>query len=421
MNQERSSGANGVPTEIFVTGAGVVSGFGQGLPALVEGLARGESAARPPRVHSLGSLPVQHLAEVPGSLPRVPGFEQDRRAGLLALASREARRESGLSQHPQPDSRCGVFVGTGLSSVTPLELEEDLYPALRGERFDRAELAAALRPRGGAPARHCAEQLTSWLARRWGAGGPVQTSFGACAASAHAVVDAVRALRRGEIHRAVVAGHDSMTHPLGVLSFVLLGTLCEQALCRPFDVRRSGFLLGEGAAVLVLERPEVAEARSAPLLGRILGVGTSVDAHAVTAPHPEGRGAWLAMARALDDAGLEPGAVDLVNAHGTGTQVGDLAEALAVERLLGTGVPVTSIKGATGHTIAAAGVVELAATLGAFTRGFTPGTAGCEQPDPACPVDVVTSPRPEEPRTVMSNSFGFGGQNGSLVVAHPHA
>ena len=157
------------------------------------------------------------------------------------------------------------------------------------------------------------------------------------------------------------------------------------------------------------------------MLGRVLGVGSSADAWNVTAPHPDGAGAERAMRRALIDAGIPPEAVDYVTAHGTGTPVGDIAEAQAIARVFGSRVPVSSVKGALGHTIAAAGAIEAAACLAAFQGGFLPGTCGLEEPDPACQVRVLSAPVEESAAIVLSNSFGFGGQNASLVFAAPGA
>jgi 3-oxoacyl-[acyl-carrier-protein] synthase II len=216
---------------------------------------------------------------------------------------------------------------------------------------------------------------------------------------------------------ALAGGHDSMIHPIGILSFVVLGALSPTS-GRPFDRRRDGFLLGEGAALVRLEREEDAMARGAPILARWLGAGTSVDAHNVTAPHPEGHGAALAMTRALRDAGLTPADVDYVNAHGTGTPVGDKAEALAIARVLGA-VPVSSFKGAIGHTIAAAGAVELVLALAAFVEDEIPASVGLEDLDPGCPANVLTRSTRLRPRAILSNSFGFGGQNCALIVGAP--
>jgi 3-oxoacyl-[acyl-carrier-protein] synthase II len=207
-----------------------------------------------------------------------------------------------------------------------------------------------------------------------------------------------------------------MLHPLGLLSFIVLGALSPDT-CRPFDRHRDGFVIGEAACLLVLERAEHARARGARVRARLLGAGTSVDAWNATAPHPEGAGAERSMAAALRDAGLGPAEVDYVNAHATGTPVGDLAEARAAGRLFGDAVPLSSIKGAIGHTIAAAGAIEAAACVAALEGGFLPGTVGLRELDPDCPVPVLREPLLRAPRVVLSNSFGFGGQNASLVLA----
>jgi 3-oxoacyl-[acyl-carrier-protein] synthase II len=223
------------------------------------------------------------------------------------------------------------------------------------------------------------------------------------------------ALRRGEVDVAIVGGHDSMIHPLGMLSFVVLGAI-SPTTCRPFDAGRDGFLIGEGAAIFVLERANRARARGVRPRASLLGAGTSADAYNVTAPHPEGAGAERAMRRALRDAGLEAARVAYVNAHGTGTPVGDIAESRAVARVFGEGMATSSIKGALGHTIAAAGAVEAAACVLGLQGGFLPGTTGLQDPDPACPIDALRAPVERAVDVMISNSFGFGGQNCSLLL-----
>lgn len=401
-----------LPPEIWITSVGVVTGFGAGMRPLVQGLADNRGAGSPPTQAEGACLGVPLVAACRDALASPPGFIDDRKAALAFLAAEQ------LELAPGDKPRTGVFLGTGLSSVTPQELEADLYPSLRDGRFDREVLASALEERGGAPRRHLPARVARALARKFQADGPVQTCFSACAAGAQAIASAASALRRGEIDRAIAGGQDAMLHPLGALSFLLLDTLGSEC-CRPFDLRRDGFMMGEGAALFLLERAELALAAGRAPLARLLGLGTSVDAHAVTAPHPDGRGALLTMQRALQDARLPPSAVEQVNAHGTGTPVGDRAESLAISALLPSDTPVCSIKGAVGHTIAAAGAVELAATVGCMQAGFAPGTVNCDKPDPDCPVRVQREPSSGAPGLVLSNSFGFGGQNASLLVAHP--
>lgn len=337
-----------------------------------------------------------------------PDFPDDRK-GQLASAALAA-----LS--PVGGARLGLYLGTGLSSLTPGELEVDLYPYLSDGRFDRARLAHDLSRDRPAPRRHEPHRVTRVLAARLGAR-VAETNFSACAAAAQSIAAGARAVARGDVDVALAGGHDSMLHPIGYLSFVVLGALTTTR-ARPFDTRRDGFLIGEGAALVQLEREADARARGATVLARFMGSGTSVDAYNVTAPHPEGRGAVLAMRRALRDAGLAPGDVDYVNAHGTGTPVGDVAEARAIAEVLGD-VPVSSFKGALGHTIAAAGAVELAWCVRMMGEGVTWGTVGLDEVDPAVRCNVLRARLDRAPRVCLSNSFGFGGQNCALVVGCP--
>ena len=355
------------------------------------------------------ALGVPRVARVSG-VAEHPEFPDDRKAALAFAAATDAMGGA-------PDGgRWGVWLGTGLSSLTPDELERDLYPYLVGGTFDRAAIARDLDRTHPAPRRHLPARVTEHLAKSIGAI-VAETSFSACAAAAQSIAAAARAVARGDVDLALAGGHDSMLHPIGLLSFVVLGALSTTA-GRPFDRHRDGFLIGEGAAVLRLERESDARARGATILARLLGAGTSVDAYNVTAPHPEGHGAALAMRRALRDAGLEPGDVDYVNAHGTGTPIGDRAETLAVSHVLGD-VPVSSFKGAVGHTIAAAGAVELALCLAALRDQVIPGTPGLEEPDPECRANVNWHTRPGRVRALLSNSFGFGGQNCAIILAAP--
>ncbi len=345
------------------------------------------------------------------TVPDDPRFPDDRK-GSLAAAVLDDARGGGRGDD---GARIGLFLGTGLSSLTPAELAIDLYPHARAAGFDRDAMARDLARDRASPRRHQPERVTEVLGAQIGAI-VRETSFSACSAAAQSILQGARAVARGDVDVAYVGGHDSMLHPIGYLSFVVLGAL-SPTVGRPFDRHRDGFLIGEGAAVLRLQREGDLRAGDA-VLGWIVGGGTSVDAYNVTHPHPEGLGAGLAMARALRDASLEPGDIDYVNAHGTGTPVGDEAECLAVHRVLGD-APVSSFKGAVGHTIAAAGAVELALCLGIFGSGFLPGTPGLEEVDPNLPARILRDPTPGRVRHLLSNSFGFGGQNCALVVAAP--
>jgi len=388
------------------------------LPALSEALRENRACGVP----LTGPLPVPRAARVPVELPPLDAvgarFSDDRKGVLAWLAFEDALVDAGLGNGglPAPERR-GVFVGTGLSSVTPRELAEDVYPFLTGQgRFDRRAMAQDLARDRGAPNRHLPHHVTAALAERLGAKGATGTNFSACAAAAQAIAEGMYAIRRGELDLVVVGGHDAMIHPLGLLSFVVLGALSPVG-CRPFDRTRDGFMIGEGAAYFVLESREHAVARGAKLRAQVLGAGSSADAWNATAPHPEGAGAERSMRRALQDAGLRPDQVDYVNCHGTGTPLGDEAEARAVSRVLGPRVPISSVKGAIGHTIAAAGALECAACIAALEGGWLPGTVGLEEIDPELPeVTIIERTVAQEASVVLSNSFGFGGQNCTLVL-----
>ena len=395
---------------VVVTGVGVVSAAGPRFSDLIDALQTNALAASPYE----GALPLSRMAAVRSPVTPVDGFADDRKAWLAFDALEQAVADAnGLGTGIR-----SVFLGTGLSSVTPHELAEDAYTHIdaSGLDFDRQSMLADLAADRAAPGRHDPARVTSEVARRVGAQGPCGTSFSACAAAAQAIAEGFRTIRRGEVDVAIVGGHDSMLHPFGLVSFVVLGAL-SPGVGRPFDKHRDGFLIGEGAAMIVLESEDHARARGARIRARVLGAGTSVDGHAATAPQPDGLGAEAAMRAGLRDAGIAGSEVDHVNAHATATPVGDVAEAAAIGRVT-PGATVSSFKGAIGHTIAAAGAIEAAGCIAALEHGFMPGTAGLLERDPAVTIDVLPAPVGRAPRLIVSNSFGFGGQNAALVFGH---
>ena len=419
MSPRAATACSAGPDAVVITGVGVLTAAGEGLRALSDALLANACCGSP----WSSALPVSQVATVRVPVEEDPMFPDDRKAWLAHRALSGALETAGVAgPRPFGDRRVSVYLGTGLSSVTGAELEDDLFPHIKpdgagGLAFDRASMSRDLAPDHAAPRRHLPSRVTASFAQRLQATGPCATNFSACAAAAQAMAEGLWTLRRGLADVAVVGGHDSMAHPMGLLSFVVLGALSPDR-CRPFDRHRDGFMLGEGAAVFVLERLADAAARGASVYGVLVGAGTSVDAWNVTAPHPEGAGAELAMRRALRDARINAADIGYVNAHGTGTPVGDVAEATAVNRVFGD-VPISSVKGAVGHTIAAAGAVEAAACLAGLLGGYLPGTAGLEEPDSACPVTALAAPVAREVGFMASNSFGFGGQNASLIFAHP--
>jgi 3-oxoacyl-[acyl-carrier-protein] synthase II len=255
--------------------------------------------------------------------------------------------------------------------------------------------------------------------------GPTIVNASACAAGALAVAQAAAMVERGQHSVVLCGGADSMINPLGLGGMCRLGAPSprnELDACRPFDRSRDGLVIGEGAAMFVVEDEAHANARGARIIARIVGWGSTQDAFRATAPRPDGAAACRAMQRALQRAKLAPDAIGYVNAHGTGTPLNDPAECKAIHGALGAHaerVAVSSIKGAVGHLMAASGAIEIAASLLAFERDLLPGTAGHRERDPECNVDVIAEPRRARVEHVLSNSFGFGGQNASVLLGRP--
>jgi 3-oxoacyl-[acyl-carrier-protein] synthase II len=263
------------------------------------------------------------------------------------------------------------------------------------------------------------------VAMKLGIHGPNFALASACATGAHSVGEAARMVEAGIVDIMVAGGTEAAMTPLSVSSFARMGALSTrndspETASRPFDAERDGFVFGEGAGILILERAESAERRGAPIIGRILGYGASCDAHHATQPDPEGRGAVDAMRAAMDDARVAPDEIGYINAHGTSTPYNDRIETIAIKTALGVEakrVPVSSTKSQTGHLLGAAGAVEAAACLLAMEHGVVPQTINLANPDPECDLDYVgDGPREEKIDVALSNSFGFGGQNACLVL-----
>ncbi len=257
------------------------------------------------------------------------------------------------------------------------------------------------------------------ISMRYGLQGPNETICTACAAGSHAINYAARLIRWGMVDAVATGGSEAASTVTALAGFGNMTALSSTGVSRPFDADRDGFVMGEGAAVLILEAWDRAEARGATILGEMLGGASNADAHHITAPAPGGTGAIACMQMALADAGLEAGDVRQVNAHGTSTPLNDAAEAAAISAVFGDGsVTVVSTKGVTGHALGAAGALEAAAALLSIDKGLIPPTANSTGPDPEMDIDlVVGEPRPWEPGPVISNNFGFGGHNGSIILA----
>jgi 3-oxoacyl-[acyl-carrier-protein] synthase II len=257
---------------------------------------------------------------------------------------------------------------------------------------------------------------------RHGWRGPCETTVTACAAATHAIGNAARLIASGRCDAALTGGSEAAMTTTGIAGFRNMTALSSSGVSRPFDAERDGFVISEGAAILVLEEWSAAEARGATILAEVLGAASTADAHHITAPSPGGSGAITCMELALADAGLTPADVVHINAHGTSTPLNDAAEAEAIAKLFGSPGPIiTSTKGVTGHALGAAGALEAAAVVLSMANELIPPTDGTKAVDPALPaIDVVLrEPRPWTPGPSLSNSFGFGGHNGTLVLAPP--
>jgi 3-oxoacyl-[acyl-carrier-protein] synthase II len=418
-----------------ITGCGVVSALGVGALAFWDALGEGRAAVGPIRHFDASGLPTRVAGEVPvlrtdgpwlqellgGHLPEgfledweASGALRDRKIGFGWAAALEAWRQAGCGEDAHD---------TWLSMALGLEQAflEDFGPLLRTEgargRIDWSAEPEAPLPRVRFRSRIdlCADGLVRML----GLTGPVMAHVSACAAGSLAVAHAASLIERGAATRVLCGASDSMVNPLGLGGMSRLGAPSPRAepdACRPFDRRRDGLAIGEGAAMFVVESEERALARGARPLARILGWASTQDAYRATAPLPDGSLAKRAMQQALRRSGLTAQAIGYVNAHGTGTPLNDPAEARAIREVLGT-VPVSSIKGAVGHLMAASGAIELAACLLPLQRDCLPGTAHHRERDPECDIDVIGErPRVATVDAVLSNSFGFGGQNATVIL-----
>ncbi len=378
---------------VAVTGVGAVSCAGLGVPSLWQAL---QSPVAPPSKR-VTPFDASHLGG-PKELRRLDPFT------LYALAAAdEAWRQSGL-EGAQPDG--GSIVTTGIGGLQTILEQVDVLKE-RGAARVSPFMVPMMMPNAA----------TAAVSMRFGLGGPAETVTTACAAGTHAIGNGARLIASGRCPVVLAGGAEAVLVEIAEAGFRNMTALSSDDLSRPFDVARNGFVMGEGAGILVLEEWEHARARGATILAEVIGAASTADAHHITAPDPEGRGAVRCMELALADAGIEPGDVSHINAHGTSTPLNDLAEAIAVHRVFGQAPPpVTSVKGHLGHSLAAAGALEAVASVMTLIDQTIPPTAGTTTIDPEIDLDVVIgAPRRAALDTVLSNSFGFGGHNGSVI------
>lgn len=393
-----TSGTTTQRRRVAVTGLGVVACCGIGKDAFWRGLL----AEAPTGLRFVTDFdPTPYYAN-PKEIRRADRFEQ-----FACAAATEAIAQSGL---PTADPlRSGVIIGTGIGGLATIE-EQTLIRASKGPRRVSPFLIPMVM--GNAPA--------AAVSMRYGFRGPCETVVTACASGTHSIANAARLITSGRCDAVIAGSTEAAMTETGIAGFTNMTAMSSVGISRPFDAERDGFLMSEGAGVLVLEEWESAKARGAVILAEVLGGASTADAHHITAPSPGGAGAVACIELALAEAGLEPGDIKHVNAHGTSTPLNDAAEAEAIAKLFGKpGPPVTSIKGITGHALGAAGSIEAVAVVLTMQHRLIPPTAGFATPDPALPaIDIVAGePREWEPGPVLSNSFGFGGHNGCVVLA----
>jgi 3-oxoacyl-[acyl-carrier-protein] synthase II len=422
---------------VVITGMGAITPLGHSVGAMFEAQLAGKSGVGPVFRFDASRFPTQFAAQVKGfELARhVPDADRWNHSGVnsqfAAAAARQALEDAGLLDARGADpTRCGVYLGSGEGVQDFPNLISLVAQSYRPETrlLDMAafERGALERFHPGRESEQELHTTAAHLAAHFGLEGPNFNCLTACAASSQAVGEAVELIRHGDAELMLAGGSHSMIHPFGMTGFNLLTALSTRndaphKASRPFDLQRDGFVLGEGAGMLILEELEHARKRGARIYAELTGYGSTADAFRVTDSHPEGRGAIACIRGALKDSGLSPADVGYVNAHGTSTKVNDLVETLAIKQVFGDGayqVPVSSTKSMMGHLIAAAGAVELITCVEALRRGVLPPTINYEVPDPECDLDYVPNrPREQRVRHALSNSFGFGGQNISLIVS----
>jgi len=417
---------------VVVTGIGCVTPLGTTAAELWENLIASKSGVGRTTLFDASSFPTNIAAEVRDwSIADVGEdksvwHDRSRHTCFAGGAAKQAIEDSGVLGSVEP-VKFGVYLGAGEGQQDFMRFSKMMTAAVaQGDLSLQAFVETGLElldPK--AELEQEPNMPAGYLAGMFNAQGPNVNCLTACAASSQAVGEATEIIRRGEADVMLSGGAHSMIHPFGVTGFNLLTALSQrndepERASRPFDLNRDGFVLGEGAAMLVLEEYEHAKARDAQIYGELLGYGTTADAFRITDTHPEGRGATSCINMALADAGKNIDEIDYINAHGTSTSVNDKVETLAIRQAFGDQadrIPVSSTKSMTGHLIAAAGATELIICLMALRHNRVPPTINYETPDPNCDLDYVpNTARDHECKTVLSNSFGFGGQNITLIA-----
>jgi len=427
--------------EIVITGMGTVSPIGTGNDSYGNALKAGRSGIDHITLFDASRFSTTFAGEAEGFDPEkiLSGFEilditRERRILMANTAAKLAVDDAGLTANDFQRTRCGIVLSSGVHAVIPdldALIGSGIYSSIFNDpdpgpdKFRKTIDKEAISENAVYPVFNRVNAGALSIANHYKIKGICYNLISACAAATQAIGNAYHHIQRGEADLMLTGGYDSMVFNFGVYAFSLLELMSQQnqqpaTAMKPFDLNRDGFALGEGAGVLILEEKEHARSRGARIYATLAGYGASIDAYKVTDPHPEGRGAMLSMQRALADAGITPDQVDYINAHGTATPKNDRIETDAIKKVFGKDayrIPVSSTKSMIGHLMSAGGALELIATVLGMENGFIPPTINYSEPDPQCDLDYVPNTARETAfHTAISNSFGLGGQNATVVV-----
>ena len=407
---------------VVLTGLGTVNplahsvrDFWDALLACKSGIARIQRFDPGPYASQIGGEVKDWETIPPDAYDPREAKRMDRFSKLAVASALEAVADSGIDFAEEDANRCGVIVGSGIGGLQELETQHERLMSKGPSRVSPFTVPKLM-----------ANAASGNISIIWKLRGPNHAVVTACASASNAIGEAMRSIQRDEADVIITGGSEAAVTKIGLASFCALKGLSTrnddpEHASRPFDKGRDGFLLSEGAGVVVIEELEHARKRGADIYGELVGYGASGDGYHITAPDPEGEGAILAMQRCLADAGVDSQNVDYINTHGTSTQLGDIAETKAIKKTFGAyatdGLVVSSTKSSTGHLLGASGGVELIACALAIKNGILPATLNLEDPDDECDLDYVpNTPREAKVDLVMSNSFGFGGHNACLLL-----
>jgi 3-oxoacyl-[acyl-carrier-protein] synthase II len=403
---------------VVVTGVGLLTPLGIGTETSWEAIRAGKCGIGPITQFDASAFSCRIAGEVKGFDPAAylekKEIKKMGRFIQFAVAAAEfALKDSGLKVTPETAEQVGVYIGSGIGGFEVIEREHQTLLEFGPRRISPFFIPATI-----------VNLASGYVSIRSGAKGPNSATATACTTSAHSIGDSFRMIQRGDADAMICGGTEAVITPMGIGGFAAMRALSTRndepaRASRPWDRDRDGFVVGEGAGMLILEELEFARRRGANIIAEMVGYGMSADAFHVTAPPPDGDGAFRVMRNSMRDAGIEPHQVDYINAHGTSTEVGDKAETMAIKRAFGEHaykVAVSSTKSMTGHLLGGAGGLEAGITVLAIRDQIAPPTINLENPDPACDLDYVPNQaRPMKIEYALSNSFGFGGTNGSLI------